>query len=68
MKRVAMTDPDRVSVSPTMDLITTTDELAAACARAAKHPYVKPLMSAIEKDTHEAAPAALPMKQSPTAP
>ncbi|HEU5444847.1 MAG TPA: ribonuclease D, partial [Pseudolabrys sp.] len=23
-----------------MDLITTTDQLAAACARAAKHPYV----------------------------
>jgi len=40
MKRVAMTDPDRVSVSPAMDLITTTDQLAAACARAAKHPYV----------------------------
>jgi ribonuclease D len=40
MKRVAMTDPDRVSVSPAMDLITTTDQLAAACARAANHPYV----------------------------
>src|SRR6478672_10750791 len=40
MKRVAMTDPDGVSVSPEMDLITTTDQLAAACARAAKHPYV----------------------------
>jgi ribonuclease D len=40
MKRVAMTDPDRVSVSPAMDLITTTDQLAAACVRAAKHPYV----------------------------
>src|SRR6187200_1688692 len=40
MKRVAMTDPDGVSVSPEMDLITTTDQLAAVCARAAKHPYV----------------------------
>ena len=40
MKRVAMTDPDGVSVSPEMDLITTTDQLAAACARAAKHAYV----------------------------
>ena len=40
MKRVAITDPDRVSVTPAMDLITTTDQLAAACARAAKHPYV----------------------------
>lgn len=40
MKRVAMTDPDRVSVGPAMDLITTTDQLAAACARAATHPYV----------------------------
>src|SRR5678815_3137770 len=40
MKRVAMTDPDRVSVSLEMDLITTTEQLAAACARAAKHPYV----------------------------
>jgi ribonuclease D len=40
MKWVAMTDPDRVSVSPAMDLITTTDQLAATCARAAKHPYV----------------------------
>ena len=40
MKRVAMTDPDRVSVSLEMDLITTTDQLAAVCARAAKHPYV----------------------------
>src|SRR6187200_1161525 len=40
MKRVAMTDPDRVSVSLEMDLITTTEQLAAACARAAKHRYV----------------------------
>ena len=40
MKPVAMTDPDRVSVSPEMDLITTTDQLAAACARATKHPFV----------------------------
>jgi ribonuclease D len=40
MKRVAITDPDQVSVTPAMDLITTTDQLAAACARAAKHPYV----------------------------
>jgi ribonuclease D len=40
MKRVAITDPDRVSVTPAMDLITTTDRLAAACARAAKHPFV----------------------------
>ena len=40
MKRVAMTDPDRVSVSLEMDLITTTEQLAAACARAAKHLYV----------------------------
>src|SRR5215510_14807476 len=35
-----MTDPDEVSVSPAMDLITTTDQLAAACTRMARHPYV----------------------------
>jgi ribonuclease D len=35
-----MTDPDEVSVCPAMDLITTTNQLAAACVRAAKHPYV----------------------------
>ena len=35
-----MTDPDEFIVSPAMDLITTTDQLAAACAPAAKHPYV----------------------------
>src|SRR5512139_3221446 len=39
-KRVAMTVPDQVRFSPAMDLITTTDELAAVCARAAKHPFV----------------------------
>jgi ribonuclease D len=35
-----MIDPDRVSVAPSMDLITTTPELSAACARIAKHPFV----------------------------
>lgn len=35
-----MTVPDQVRFSPAMDLITTTDELAAVCARAAKHPFV----------------------------
>jgi ribonuclease D len=40
MKRVATKDLDRFSVGPAMDLITTTDQLVAACARAAKHPYV----------------------------
>src|SRR5512139_3177313 len=39
-KRVAMTVPDQVRFNPAMDLITTTDELAAVCARAAKHPFV----------------------------
>ena len=40
MKRVAMTEPDRVRLPATMDLITTTDDLAAVCARMAKHPFV----------------------------
>jgi ribonuclease D len=35
-----MTQPDRVRLAATMDLITTTDELAAVCARMAKHPFV----------------------------
>ena len=35
-----MTGPDEVSVCTAMDLITTTDQLAAACVRAARHPYV----------------------------
>ena len=35
-----MTDPDRVSFTPAMELITTTSELAAVCARMAKHRFV----------------------------
>jgi ribonuclease D len=35
-----MTEPDRVRLAATMDLITTTDDLATACARMAKHPFV----------------------------
>ena len=35
-----MTDPDRVRLAPAMDLITTTDELAAVCSRMARHPFV----------------------------
>ena len=37
---VAMTDPDRVRFTPAMDLISTTQDLAAVCARMAKHPFV----------------------------
>jgi ribonuclease D len=37
---VAMTDPDRVRFTPVMDLISTTQDLAAVCARMAKHPFV----------------------------
>jgi ribonuclease D len=35
-----MTEPDRVRFAATMDLITTTDDLAAVCARMAQHPFV----------------------------
>ena len=35
-----MTEPDRVRLATTMNLITTTDDLATACARMAKHPFV----------------------------
>jgi ribonuclease D len=35
-----MTQSDRVRLAATMDLITTTDELVAVCARMAKHPFV----------------------------
>jgi ribonuclease D len=35
-----MTDPDRVRFAPAMDLITSTHELSAVCARMAKHPFV----------------------------
>jgi len=35
-----MMDPDRVRLSPAMDLITTTVELAEVCARMARHPFV----------------------------
>ena len=35
-----MTEPDRVRLAATMDLITTTGDLATACARMAKHPFV----------------------------
>ncbi len=35
-----MTGPDRVRVLATMDLITTTKELAEVCARMARHPFV----------------------------
>src|SRR5664279_5793108 len=35
-----MTAPDRVRLPATMDLIITTDELAAVCARMAQHPFV----------------------------
>src|SRR4029078_6826036 len=34
-----MTQPDRVRFAATMDLITTTDELAAVCSRMATHPF-----------------------------
>src|SRR5215471_9674041 len=37
---VAMTDPDRGRLGPAMDVITTTEALAAVCARMAKHAYV----------------------------
>jgi len=37
---VAMTDPDRVRFTPAMDLISTTQDLAAVCARMANHPFV----------------------------
>jgi len=35
-----MTAPDRVSLPDTMDLITTTTELAEICTRMARHPFV----------------------------
>src|SRR5499433_1584020 len=35
-----MTEPSRVRLAATMDLITTTDDLAAVCGRMAKHPFV----------------------------
>jgi len=35
-----MTEPDRVRFAATMDVITTTGELAAVCSRMAKHPFV----------------------------
>lgn len=35
-----MTEPDRVTFAPAMDLITTTDDLAAVCSRMAEHPFV----------------------------
>jgi ribonuclease D len=35
-----MTEPDRVRFAATMDLITTTDDLAAVCLRMAQHPFV----------------------------
>ena len=35
-----MTQPDRVRFAATMDLITTTDGLAAVCSRMARHPFV----------------------------
>ena len=35
-----MTQPDRVRFTATMDLIATTDELAAVCSRMATHPFV----------------------------
>ena len=38
--RLAITDPDRVRFAATMNLITTTKDLAAVCARMAKHPFV----------------------------
>ena len=40
MKRVASTAPDGVRVPPQMDLITTTEELGAVCARMAQHAFV----------------------------
>lgn len=35
-----MTEPDRVRFAATMDLITTTNDLAAVCSRMAQHPFV----------------------------
>jgi ribonuclease D len=35
-----MTEPDRVRFAATMDLITTTCDLAAVCSRMARHPFV----------------------------
>jgi ribonuclease D len=35
-----MSEPDRVRLSDAMDLITTTEELAAVCSRMARHPFV----------------------------
>src|SRR6185437_9940444 len=39
-REVAMTVPDRVRLPATMDLITTTKELADVCGRMARHPFV----------------------------
>ena len=38
--RLANSDQDRVRFAATMDLITTTEDLAAVCARMAQHPFV----------------------------
>src|SRR5215510_12964139 len=35
-----MTEPDRVRLAATMDVITTTSDLAAVCSRMARHPFV----------------------------
>ena len=35
-----MSSPDRVRLPASMDLITTTEELAEVCARMARHPFV----------------------------
>jgi len=35
-----MMEPDRVRFAPTMDLIATSDDLAAVCTRMARHPFV----------------------------
>jgi ribonuclease D len=35
-----MTDPDRVRLAPAMDLVSTTEELAAVCSRMARHPFI----------------------------
>jgi len=35
-----MTHPDRARLAPAMELITTTEQLAAVCSRMARHPFV----------------------------